>query len=108
MVSEFFRKEGWQVWLELGSAESDLLTNIADEWFDVIGLSIGSDAELDDLSGLIGRIREASHNPSVFVMIGGPAIHGRTDLSNRFGAAAFAADAASAVELAKELLATTA
>ena len=108
MVSEFFRKEGWQVWLELGSAESDLLTTIADEWFDVIGLSIGSDAELDDLSGLIGRIREASHNPSVFVMIGGAAIHGRTDLSNRFGADAFAADAASAVELARELLAITA
>ncbi len=108
MVSEFFRKEGWQVWMELGSAESDLLTTIADEWFDLIGLSIGSDAELDGLSGLIARIREASHNPSVFVMIGGPAIHGRTDLSNRFGADAFAADAASAVELAKELLATTA
>ena len=108
MVSEFFRKEGWHVWMELGHAESDLLTTIADEWFDVIGLSIGSDAELDDLSGLIGRIRAASNNPSVFVMIGGPAIHGRTDLSNRFGADAFAADAASAVELARELLATTA
>lgn len=108
MVSEFFRKEGWQVWLELGPAESDLLTTIADEWFDVIGLSIGSDAELDDLSGLIGRIREASNNPSVFVMIGGAAIYGRTDLSNRFGADAFAADAASALELARELLATTA
>ena len=76
MVSEFFRKEGWQVWLELGPAESDLLTTIADEWFDVIGLSIGSDAELDDLSGLIGRIREASNNPSVFVMIGGAAFMG--------------------------------
>ena len=108
MVSEFFRKEGWQVWLELGPAESDLLTTIADEWFDVIGLSIGSDAELDDLSGLIGRIREASNNPSVFVMIGGAAIYGRTDLSNRFGADAFAADATSAVELARDLLATTA
>ena len=108
MVSEFFRKEGWQVWLELGPAESDLLTTIADEWFDVIGLSIGSDAELDDLSGLIGRIREVSNNPSVFVMIGGAAIYGRTDLSNRFGADAFAADAASALELARELLATTA
>jgi methanogenic corrinoid protein MtbC1 len=109
MVSEFFRKEGWQVWMELGPAESDLLTTIADEWFDLIGLSIGSDAELDDLSGLIGRIREASNNPSVFVMIGGAAIYGRTDLSsNHFGADAFAADAASAVELARELLATTA
>jgi len=108
MVSEFFRKEGWQVWMELGPAESDLLTTIADEWFDVIGLSIGTDAELDDIAGLISRIREASHNPLVFVMIGGPAIHGRTDLSNRFGADAFAADAASAVELARELLATTA
>jgi methanogenic corrinoid protein MtbC1 len=42
------------------------------------------------------------------VMIGGAAIHGRTDLSNRFGADAFAADAATAVELARELLATTA
>jgi Fic family protein len=30
----------------------------------------------------------------MFVMLGGPAIHGRSDLSHRFGADAFAADAA--------------
>ncbi len=108
MVSEFFRKEGWQVWLEPSPIESHLLSTLANEWFDVVGLSIGTKEELNDLTDLISRIRAASHNPSVFVMIGGPAIHQRTDLSNRFGADAFAADAATAVELARELLATTA
>ncbi len=108
MVSEFFRKEGWQVWLEPNPIESHLLSTLANEWFDVVGLSIGTKEELNDLTDLISRIRAASHNPSVFVMIGGPAIHQRTDLSNRFGADAFAADAATAVELARELLATTA
>ena len=108
MVSEFFRKDGWQVWLEPSPIESNLLSTIANESFDLIGLSVGTKEELNDLTHLISRIRAASHNPSVFVMIGGPAIHQRTDLSNRFGADAFAADAASAVELARELLATTA
>ncbi len=108
MVSEFFRKEGWQVWLEPSPIESNLFSTIANESFDLVGLSIGTKEELNDLTDLISRIRAASYNPSVFVMIGGPAIHERTDLSNRFGADAFAADAASAVELARELLATTA
>ena len=107
IVSELFRKEGWQVWMELGSSEKNLLSTLSEEWFDVVGLSIGTEAQLDELSTLIDRVRRASHNPSVLVMIGGPAIHGRSDHSHRFGADAFAADAASAVKIARELLATT-
>jgi methanogenic corrinoid protein MtbC1 len=63
--------------------------------------------ELNYLPDLIKRIRNVSSNPSVFVMIGGRAINERNDLTNRFGADVCATDAANAVELARELLATT-
>jgi MerR family transcriptional regulator, light-induced transcriptional regulator len=107
MVSEFFRKEGWQVWMELAPNESDLLSTLTDEWFDVVGLSIGTDAQLDELSTLIDRLRQTSHNPSVFVMIGGPAIYERINIEKEVGADAFATDASKALELARELLATS-
>ena len=44
MVSEFFRREGWQVWMELGSSETALLEAVKKDWFEVIGLSVGIDA----------------------------------------------------------------
>jgi methanogenic corrinoid protein MtbC1 len=103
MVSEFFRKEGWQVWLELGASEANLLDMLSTEWFDLVGLSVGTQAQLDQLTGLIARIRKAALNPALFVMLGGPAIYGRSDLLDKLGADAIVSDARSAVELAQEL-----
>ena len=56
----------------------------------------------------MSRIRLASYNPPVFVLIGGSAIHGCLVFKNHFGADAFAADARSAIKLARELLTTPA
>jgi methanogenic corrinoid protein MtbC1 len=105
MVSEFFRREGWQVWMELGSSEDKLLAAVKKDWFQVIGLSIGTEAHVESLTDTIRSIRAASANRDVKVLIGGPFLALSPNLYKEVGADAAAGDAVSAVELAKNLFA---
>ena len=101
MVSEFFRREGWQVWMELGSSESMLLAAVKKDWFQVIGLSVGTEAQVEPMAEIIRHIRAASANPKVKILIGGPLLALLPNLYKEVGADAAADDAKSAVELAK-------
>ena len=103
MVSEFFRKEGWQVWMELGSSESTLLEAVAKDWFEVIGLLVGTEAQVDSLREIFRRIRGCSANRQVKILIGGPLLVLSPDLYKEVGADGASADAASAVDLARTL-----
>lgn len=103
MVSEFFRKEGWQVWMELGSSEATLLEAVAKDWFEVIGLSVGTEAQVDTLREIIRRIRGCSANRQAKILIGGPLLLLSPDLYKEVGADGAAADAVTAVDLARAL-----
>ncbi|MCF8163122.1 MAG: cobalamin B12-binding domain-containing protein [Polynucleobacter sp.] len=103
MVSEFFRREGWQVWMELGSSESVLLAAVEKDWFDVIGLSVGIEAHVESLTDTIRHIRLSSANRSAKILIGGPLLAVSPDLYKEVGADGAASDAATAVELAQTL-----
>ena len=100
MVSEFFRREGWQVWMELGSSEATLLEAVKKDWFDVIGLSVGIDAHVESLTD---SIRLSSANRNAKILIGGPLLALSPDLYKEVGADGAASDAATAVELARTL-----
>lgn len=104
MVSEFFRREGWQVWMELGSSEQRLLTAARNDWFDVIGLSVGTGAQVEYLADIIAELRRASSNQEVKVLIGGPALATTPSLCKAVGADGAASDAVTAVDLAKSML----
>lgn len=103
MVSEFFRREGWQVWMELGSSEATLLEAVKKDWFDVIGLSVGIDAHVESLTDSIRHIRLSSANRNAKILIGGPLLALSPDLYKEVGADGAASDAATAVELARTL-----
>ena len=103
MVSEFFRREGWQVWMELGSSEEKLLSAVKKDWFQVIGLSIGTEAHVESLTDTIRSIRAASANRAVKILIGGPILATIPNLFKEVGADGAAGDAVSAVALAKNL-----
>ena len=105
MVSEFFRREGWQVWMELGSSEDKLLAAVKKDWFQVIGLSIGTEAHVESLTDTIKLIRDTSANKDVKVLIGGPILATIPNLFKEVGADGAAGDAVSAVALAKSLFA---
>jgi methanogenic corrinoid protein MtbC1 len=88
MVSEFFHRAGWPV--------------VSRQWFDVIGISVGSEPQLDKVGELIHGLRRASKNPEVRVMLGGP-VTISSDYARQCGANAVAADAEQAIAIATQL-----
>ncbi|WP_054022517.1 cobalamin B12-binding domain-containing protein [Piscinibacter sakaiensis] len=104
IVSEFFRKAGWQVVLEVSPTSAELCRAAANEWFDLIGLSVALDAQLAELPSLVARLRAASRNPQLPVLLGGPAFIGRDLPAERFGAQGVCVDAREALGVAVGLV----
>jgi len=102
MVTEFFRRAGWDVWGDPQSS-GDVLQAVRAEWFDVAGFSLGSEGHLDNLTTMIAELRKASLNPAVGVIVGGPVFVQFPDLVSRVGADATAADAPQAILQAETL-----
>lgn len=72
MVAEFFRRDGWEVLGGIGGAVNDPSAQVATEWFDVVGFSIGSESRLNWLRERVEKVRSASRNRALVVMVGGP------------------------------------
>jgi len=105
MVSEFFRRAGWNVLDRASLTKAELCNAARREWFDVIGLSVGSEVHVELVSEAITALRTASLNPEVFVLVGGPLLVGNPGLLLRLGADATASDAPNAVAQAEKLVA---
>jgi methanogenic corrinoid protein MtbC1 len=105
MLGEFFRRSGWHVIGGPGASGSEPLEMVRRSWVDVAAFSIGSRSLLEQLVTLIRRVRRASRNPGLRVMVGGPLFLAMPDLARRVGADAAAADAPTAVHLATDMLA---
>jgi methanogenic corrinoid protein MtbC1 len=104
IVSEFFRKERWQVVVEISSTVSDLAQALSNEWFDVVGLSVGLVEQIETIPPLIHTLRGHSRNPQVRVLLGGPAFISQPHDARQLGADGVSLDAAEAVVLAAQLL----
>jgi methanogenic corrinoid protein MtbC1 len=92
LVAQFLMQAGWDVWQEFPRCNSDILEIVRLNWFTVVGLSIGSDTRLEELSALIKDIRAASRNREIGILAGGPVLVQRPELAAALGADATAAD----------------
>ena len=72
VVAEFFRRDGWDVVGGVAGTGIDPVQRVRDEWFDVAGLSVGSELKLTWLRDRIAAMRQYSNNPSLLIMVGGP------------------------------------
>lgn len=104
IVSEFFRKERWQVVVEISSTASDLAQALSNEWFDVVGLSVGLVEQIETIPQLIHTLRQHSRNQQIRVLLGGPAFISQSNHAHHLGADGVSLDAAEAVALASRLL----
>lgn len=100
IVSEFFNKEGWQTVVEISSSAEGLIQAAANEWFDVIGISVAIESQLDGLEALVTGIRKASQNTKVAILLGGPIFTLRHFNATEFGACEICTDPKVAVKLA--------
>ncbi len=104
ILAEFFQRAGWRVaggpkWT--GADAADLVRR---DWFDVVGFSIGSERMFGGLANGIRRVRRASRNRCLGVMVGGPLFQQRPELAALAGADASADDAPGAVMVARDLV----
>ncbi len=106
MVGHFFRKEGWQVIVEIANTEREIFNAVANEWFDLIGLSVGLVEQIPGLTDLIGSVKRSSRNPNMPVLLGGPAFLGSDVNAQSLGAMGIALDAAHGLTLASALVDT--
>lgn len=105
IVQKFMTAAGWHVLTLSVSDSKTIIDLVSREWLAVVGFSIGRNTKISSLRDLIGSIRKNSSNPSIGVMVGGPSVVEQPDLVERLGADGTAANAVSAVVLAKKLLA---
>jgi methanogenic corrinoid protein MtbC1 len=104
IVSEFFRKAGWQVVVEVSSTSEALCRAVRNEWFDVVGLSVALDSQLPALTRLVRNLKAASRNPLTPVLLGGPVFGLKEMRAASFDAQAVCLDARECVSLAASLL----
>lgn len=105
MVSEFFRAGGWAIVDDAMDSEETLLARVAQQWFGLVAISVGSSDAIGTLAPQIAAIRRHSRNPDVAVMLGGPALLAEPGLAAAAGADATAFDAAEALRRAEALVA---
>ncbi len=104
MVGEFLLRDGWRVLVGAPWSDSDLLSMVSTEWYDVIGFSVGHESRLPIVQREIRRLKSASRNPHVQFMVGGQVFSDDPTLADQVGAGAVAGDAREAPQLARRLL----
>ncbi len=72
LVGEFFRRDGWDAWIEPAADTPELSHTIQNEWFDVVEFMVSGERRLDELAATIKRVRKASLNRSLGVLVCGP------------------------------------
>ena len=103
MVSSFFRSGGWQVVLEISPTASELSHAVANEWFDVVGISVSTSDQLPRLKPLVTALKRSSRNPSLSVLAGGPVFQDTSLYADAFGLDFICIDPEKAVEMANLL-----
>jgi MerR family transcriptional regulator, light-induced transcriptional regulator len=104
IVEECFRRQGWQTSLLTSATDQQLINMVAEQHYDVIGLTITHDDDMMNAPALIGRIRTRSRNPMLGVIVGGRIFTQSPELAMQIGADATASDAEQAVKRAEILL----
>mgnify|MGYP001160926484 FL=1 len=100
MLSEFFRKNGWQVHADPSPSEEDIFLMIKEKQFDIVGISIGSVDQKNSTKRIIRKIREKKESFSK-ILIGGPLALQDKLLFEKLGADGQALDAEEAIKMAE-------
>lgn len=104
VLAGIFRESGWDVTTAGQDSGVDPAELVAGEWFDVIGLTLSCDVLIPRLSRTIATLRQASRNPSLRILVGGPYFVRHPDHVSVVGADATAEDGRLAPLISESLL----
>ena len=85
MLQAFFKRDGWQVHPTAGMKEATLLAHVKTFHVDLLGLSVATDRRLPHTRQLIEALRQASLNPKLQVMVGGPLLMAHPEMAHDLG-----------------------
>ncbi len=104
MVSEFFRRAGWET--SGGPYNGDSLTakSVGDQHFDVVGFSMATERHISELTDCIETVRRSSLNKRVCIMVGGPIFALHPEFGSQVKADLVANDGSTAPQLAQQFV----
>ncbi len=94
MLAEFFVADGWGVTVGPPLGAQDVLAEVGAHWYDVVGVSAGIIERTPKVTELIQKIRAASLNSDLAVIVGGRAFVDNPALVTEVGADASPPNAA--------------
>jgi methylmalonyl-CoA mutase cobalamin-binding subunit len=105
IVDHFLHQAGWDV-RTLPLANLDEIVNlVAQDSFEIAGLSVSCDAYLLQLEKAVATVRRASKNRDIGIIVGGRLMMERPEMARLVGADAVAIDGRDAVRQAEQLAA---
>jgi methylmalonyl-CoA mutase cobalamin-binding domain/chain len=104
MVMEFMRRGSWNCYSGHPSNAREFHKLVATRDFDVVGISVGASDHVPLAEQLIAELRSGPRNSDAIVMVGGQAFSNDSELAQRIGADACAADGADVVRQAESLV----
>jgi|MesohylFT_1024984.scaffolds.fasta_scaffold00997_3 methanogenic corrinoid protein MtbC1 len=106
LVAELFHSAGWDVSTDFSSdPHLNAQTLAQKDWYDVMGFSLGAQANLPRLSQIMQNVRKSSMNRRISIIVGGPLFVAHPEFSDQICADAIITDGKSAPELAAQLVA---
>ena len=104
LLGEFFRRDGWDAWIEPAPAARELSKTLHTEWFDVVEFMVSGQKRLDELAATIKMVRKASLNQSLGVLVCGQMFVEHPELVLLVGGDMPAADPREAAKEAQSLV----
>jgi methanogenic corrinoid protein MtbC1 len=104
VIDEIFRRDGWLTDRMSDAETADLLNRAAQDWYDMIGLTISCDCHIAELPAIIAALRNVSKNSQLCVMVGGRVFSADPALAVQVGADGTARDARAALKVAVALV----
>ncbi len=104
LIGEFFRRDGWDAWVEPKSSGVEFSSLVRSQWFDVVEFLVSGDKRLDALASIIRTVRRDSPNQGLRVLVCGPAFVQHPELVLVVGGDMPAADAKVGVAQARNLV----
>jgi MerR family transcriptional regulator, light-induced transcriptional regulator len=107
MLSEFFRRNGWQVRCDECESGEDLIRKMSSDWFDLMAISLSCERQVPLMRKLIPMIRKASPNPDLKIIAGGALLDVCPEIVTGLGVELMTQDARSAQKSALDLVSDT-
>jgi hypothetical protein len=104
LAGQFFRRSGWDAWIEPVPGARELTATVQKEWFDVVALTVGAEKRLDELAAAIKLVRKESLNRSLGILVCGQMFVEHPELVLLVGGDMPAAGPGDAADLAQALV----